>query len=91
MLRLTSGNQFGLDEAEIQSLIGEYRDSPFLDIRGIQYFSGTQKTSLKRLKRELDTLDSFLKELRDTWGYEARALEFGPGFPVSEFRGDAFE
>ena len=44
LLRLTSGNQFGLDEAEIQSLIGEYRDSPFLDIRGIQYFSGTQKT-----------------------------------------------
>lgn len=91
LLRLTSGNQFGLDEAEIRSLIGEYRDSPFLDIRGIQYFSGTQKTSLKRLKRELDTLDSFLKELRDTWGYEARELEFGPGFPVSYFQGDSFE
>lgn len=91
LLRLTSGNQFGVDEAEIQSLIGEYRDSPFLDIRGIQYFSGTQKTSLKRLKRELDTLDSFLKGLRDTWGYEARELEFGPGFPVSYFQGDSFE
>ena len=91
LLRLTSGNQFGLDEAEIRSLIGEYRDSPILDIRGIQYFSGTQKTSLKRLKRELDTLDSFLKELRDTWGYEARELEFGPGFPVSYFQGDSCE
>ena len=91
MLRLTSGNQFGLDEAQIGSLIGEYGNSEFLDIRGIQYFSGTQKTSLKRLKRELDTLDSFLKGLRDTWGYEARELEFGPGFPVSYFQGDSFE
>lgn len=91
LLRLTSGNQFGLDEYEIESIIAAYGNSNFLDIRGIQYFSGTQKTSLKRLKRELDSVDFFIKALRDMHGYQAKELEFGPGLPVSYFQGDSFD
>ena len=91
LLRLTSGNQFGLDEYEIESIIAAYGNSSFLDIRGIQYFSGTQMTSLKRLKRELDSVDCFIKALRDMHGYQAKELEFGPGLPVSYFQGDSFD
>lgn len=91
LLRLTSGNQFGLDESDVEAIVAERKNRPSLSIRGIQYFSGTQKTSLKRLKRELDRLDDFLERLKGTYGYEAEELEFGPGLPVTYFAGDTFE
>lgn len=91
LLRLTSGNQFGLEAQEIEEIIHTYGASEALDIRGIQYFSGTQKNSLKRLRRELNTVDAFLENLRNTYGYRAKELEFGPGFPVSYFQGESFE
>ncbi len=90
-LRLTSGNQFGLDKTEIEGILAEYRDSSCLDIRGIQYFSGTQKASIKRLKRELTSVDLFLETLHGKYGYQAKELELGPGFPVSYFQGEPFD
>ena len=59
LLRLTSGNQFGMDQEEIRWILDHYGEDPCLDIRGIQYFSGTQKHSLKRLARELALVDQF--------------------------------
>ncbi len=91
LLRLTSGNQFGLEEHEIEQLIAAYRDSCVIDICGIQYFSGTQKNSLKRLKREIVYVDQFLERLYETQGYSVRELEFGPGFPVAYFEGETFD
>ena len=63
LLRLTSGNQFGMDQEEIRWILDHYGEDPCLDIRGIQYFSGTQKHSLKRLARELALVDQFLASL----------------------------
>lgn len=91
LLRLSSGNQFGLDESDLKAIIQEYSHHPNLDIVGIQYFSGTQKTSLKRLKRELDMLDQFLFDLQDQSHWTCQELEFGPGFPVSYFTQDDFD
>lgn len=91
LLRLTSGNQFGLSEDELEHIVSEYQHDPFLEIRGIQYFSGTQKSSLKRLKRELDYLDSVLNKLQTDRGYSAPELEFGPGLPVSYFIDEDFD
>ena len=45
LLRLTSGNQFGMEEQEIVQLVQERDEYPLVCIRGIQFFSGTQKTS----------------------------------------------
>lgn len=91
LLRLTSGNQFGLDTTEIEEILADYKDSTYLEIRGIQYFSGTQKTSVKRLKKELAFLDLFLNSLRDKYDYQAKELEFGPGLPISYFEGESFD
>lgn len=91
LLRLTSGNQFGLDEEEIRGILRDHAKSPWLDIRGIQYFSGTQKTSLKRLKRELEYVDGFLQELQEQTGADIQELEFGPGFPVSYFQSEEWD
>ena len=91
LLRLTSGNQFGMDEEEVRRIVRDRASWPGIDLLGIQYFSGTQKSSLKKLKRELTYLDGLLAALRADYGFDARELEYGPGFPVHYFQGDAFD
>lgn len=85
LLRLTSGNQFGLEKTELENLFALHRHSDRLEIRGVQYFSGTQKTSLKRLAKELTMLDDFLAHLQQSLGVPIGELEFGPGFPIDYF------
>lgn len=90
-LRLTSGNQFGMAEEEVRETIRNRASYPFLEFQGLQYFSGTQKTSVKRLRRELDYVQGVLRALREEFGYEAKELEFGPGFPVMYFASEEFD
>lgn len=85
LLRLTSGNQFGLEREQIEMILTRHMDDPYLYIHGIQYFSGTQKTSLKRLKQEVNQLDQWLMHLEHDQDITIQELEFGPGFPVSYF------
>lgn len=91
MLRLTSGNQFGINEEEIEEIIKNYDKYENIEITGIQYFSGTQKTSLKIMQREIDYVDGFVKELKEKYQFETKELEFGPGFPVYYFQNTEFD
>lgn len=91
MLRLTSGNQFGINEDEVEAIISRREEYRNIDIEGIQYFSGTQKTSLKILQREIDYMDNFLTRLEKEYNYLASEFEFGPGFPVYYFQNTEFD
>ncbi len=91
LLRITSGNQFGLNENEVKEIIKKRDKMTYIDIRGLQYFSGTQKQSLKKLKRELTYLDGFMDLLSKEYGFETKELEYGPGFPVVYFQEENFE
>ena len=91
LLRLTSGNQFGLDKSDLYGIIAEFADDPHLDIWGIQYFSGTQKTSIKRLARELRQVKKVMGRLEEEYGFVCREVEFGPGFPVLYFDDEEFD
>jgi len=88
LLRLTSGNQFGIDETGIRKIIEQRSLYPYIKIVGIQFFSGTQKSSIKRLARELLDLDDFILSLSEDYGYQAEEMEFGPGLPVSYFQSE---
>lgn len=88
LLRLTNDSQFGMDSDEIKNIIAERGKYKNLDIHGLQFFSGTQKTSLKKLKREVCKLDELLSLLREEYGFESKELEYGPGFPVAYFEGE---
>lgn len=88
LLRLTNDSQFGMDSGEIKSIIAERSKYKNLDIHGLQFFSGTQKTSLKKLNREVCKLDELLTFLREEYGFESKELEYGPGFPVAYFEGE---
>ena len=91
MLRLTSGNQFGINEEDIEKIIKNYQNYENIEITGIQYFSGTQKTSLKILQKEIDYVDNFVKHLQEEYQFVAKELEFGPGFPVHYFQNTEFD
>ena len=96
MPRLTNGSQFGLEEDEIIGLIRRCRelnmdkDGP-VTFAGIHFFSGTQKTSLKKHRRELAMLDDFTDRIREETGLEVPELEYGPGFPAVYFEGETFD
>lgn len=88
LLRLTNGSQFGINSDEIEEIISKRNEFEYLDILGIQFFSGTQKTSLKKLKREIDKLDNLLILLKEKYDYTAEELEYGTGFPAAYFKED---
>ena len=85
LLRLTNDSQFGINEEEILALVQSREEHPNLCFRGIQFFSGTQKTSIKKLAREIEHLDALLQRLEAETGWHCPELEYGPGFPVSYF------
>lgn len=93
--RLTSGNQFGLTEEELLNILVQIRDDSsrqkLLTLAGIQFFSGTQKTSLKKHRRELELLDTLLDRIRAELAMEIPSLEYGPGFPVAYFDAESFD
>ena len=111
LLRLTSGNQFGMNEEELCRLLARLKEmkqsapgcpqadgkesglpsEPLMSLAGIQFFSGTQKTSLKKHRRELALLDDLLDRIREELGMEIPELEYGPGFPVAYFEGEEFD
>ena len=89
--RLTSGNQFGMDENVLIQTIRMSRSNEWVEVEGIQFFSGTQKTSVKKLRRELTYVDAFIQRLETEEGFRVKELEFGPGLPVFYFQGDDFD
>lgn len=88
ILRLTSGNQFGMCEEEIIEILENRANYEYLNIMGIQYFSGTQKKLSKRIIKELEYVDEFVLNLKNNLGFVVEELEFGPGFPVVYFEAE---
>lgn len=91
LLRLTSANQFGINEEDIEDIISNKEKYTNINFIGIQYFSGTQKRTNRRLQKEIDYLDEFLARLEEKYSYIPEELEFGTGFPVHYFEGEEFD
>ena len=87
LLRITSGNQFGMDKKDAEEIISKRESLQGAVVYGLHYFSGTQKR-IRDTLRELKEIDAFIMELKDRFGYEAQHLEFGPGLFVTYFEGE---
>ncbi|UWP59919.1 alanine racemase [Ruminococcus gauvreauii] len=88
LLRVTSGNQFGMDEALISEIVETRNRYPHVRIEGLQFYSGTQKHRLDRIEKELRYLDELLADLEEQYGYHAEHLEYGPGLFIPYFQKD---
>ena len=87
-MRLTSGNQFGMDEETVCGIVRDRERYPFLEIVGIHYFSGTQKKKVQKIEKELLYLDAFCGKLLQEYGFKVEQLEYGPGAGISYFPSD---
>ena len=85
LLRVTSGNQFGLDAEDVVQIIKDREKYPDLEFIGLQLYSGTQKSRKKMIEREVRNIDALILRIRDECGFEIREFEYGPGLPVSYF------
>lgn len=90
LLRITNDSQFGMDR---QDALAALTDSSLdaLTFTGLQYFSGTQKTSLKKLNRELSFMHDTFSDAREIYGEALSTLEYGTGFPVMYFTDEEFD
>lgn len=89
LIRLTSGNQFGVTESEAENIIKTKND--FIVIDGIEYFSGTQKRSISRIEKEIDKLNEFVLNVHEKYNFEILEIEYGPGLPVYYYKDDEFD
>ena len=89
LIRLTSGNQFGVNKEEFRQIIKEHPVNIIID--GIEYFSGTQKYSLKKIAREIGNLYEFVTEVEQETGFSLGEIEYGPGAPVFYFKDESFD
>lgn len=88
ILRLSAGNQFGMDERTIDSIIENKEKFANVNILGIQYYGGTQKKKSKVWEKDINRLDELISRLNTEYGFETKLLEYGPGLPVSYFLND---
>ena len=84
-LRLTSGNQFGMDLKTIKDIIASGKEHPFIEITGIHYFSGTQKKNPAACRKELSFLSESIREIEESCLFKIENLEYGPGLAVPYF------
>jgi len=88
LIRLTSNNQFGVNEEEFKEII---KKNKYLIIDGIEFFSGTQKTSLKKINREIDYIYDFVNSIEEELNFKINEIEYGLGLPVYYFQEEEFD
>lgn len=87
-LRLTSGNQFGMDSENLKRAVAERGSYEGVDIVAIHYYSGTQKKKLAVVEKELAELEELADTLEERFGLSGISLEYGPGLPADYFGDD---
>lgn len=87
ILRLTSGNQFGMSLEDIEYIISHPDEFKGIAVMGIHYYSGTQK-SLRKINKDLEKIKSALSVLKEKYSFEPQLVEYGPGLCVEYFEDD---
>ena len=87
ILRLTSGNQFGMSIEDIEYIISHPDEFKGIAVMGIHYYSGTQK-SLRKINKDLEKIKSALTGLKEKYSFEPQLVEYGPGRCVEYFEDD---
>lgn len=87
ILRLSSGNQFGMSLTDIEYIISNPDEFKGISVIGLHYYSGTQK-SLRKIKKDLDKIEFAISTLDEKYGFKPELIEYGPGLCVYYFEPD---
>ena len=87
ILRLTSGNQFGMSLDDIEYILSHPDEFKGISVIGMHYYSGTQK-SLRKINKDLEKIKSALTRLKEKYSFEPQLVEYGPGLCVEYFEED---
>lgn len=90
LVRINSKSQFGVTEEDFDYIISDC-NPVYMTMKGIQYFSSTQKSSQKKLKREFDYLKELIARTEEKFGIVIEELEYGTGSPVIYFEEESFD
>ena len=91
LIRLTSDNQVGVSESDFKQILDLNKNNKLINITGIEYFSGTQKHSIKRLEKEINYLNDFVNTIEKDYKIKISEIEYGPGLPVFYFQDEEFD
>lgn len=79
LLRLSSGNQFGMSEEELKEILLNKHNYPNILFTGLHFYSGTQKKKGSLIKNEIETLSQTAERLASLFAPGPLRLEYGPG------------
>lgn len=88
ILRLNGGNQFGMSEKDIASCITKLLAVPSVKIRGIHFFTGTQKKA-KTITEEIAFIESYCEKVAAEHNLPSLEIEYGAGLPYDYFSGSS--
>lgn len=88
LIRLTSKNQFGVDKEVLEHILEESVGDSHVQIKGLQFYSGTQKRNIGQIASEIHTLDAYYTELANRFGIQFEEMEYGPGLYTSYFNNE---
>lgn len=86
ILRLSHGSQFGMSKEDLKEIIAHAEEFKGIEIIGLHYFTGTQKTRVKVIAKELAMLDELCQELEAEFGFKAQHIEYGTGLAVEYYK-----
>lgn len=87
LVRLSSGNQFGMDQETIYNLLVN-RTSNSPQIVGIHSYAGTQKKNVEKINQDFEAVLQFILDLEEKFGFENLEMEFGPGLYIDYFQNE---
>ena len=88
LLRVSSGNRFGLDRAEVKTCLHLCEHRNDIKIVGIQYYPGTQRCSGHKVQQERSCLSQWLDFLAASGETHIQEILFGAGIGIPYFMGE---
>lgn len=85
LIRVTSGNQFGINERQVYEIADRKNELKGIIIEGIQCYSGTQKKKLSQIESEVVWLQAIAHTCEAEHGVKLKEIEYGPGLSVDYF------
>ncbi len=90
LLRLSSGDQFGMTVEEIREVVTSAKASGHVKITGIQYYAGTQRSCQRQVRRDIARLREELRRL-EAEEISPEEIQIGGGIGIPLFASDRTE